>query len=153
FPRPSGSTLMSKNSRRRRQPQLPSSASNTRPPRGSTPPSPPQSERMSLFDGLQQLSSVAAPLLVASRVCTQWREGKCDLWCGERWVDPSNSSWDPLRMDGWTDANGQPQFRIRNGVVPNMTIGDLPMDNDLSYRPWEISTAAVAALQKELSSN
>jgi hypothetical protein len=56
-------------------------------------------------------------------------------------------------MDGWTDADGQPQFRIRNGVDTSMTIGDRPMDIDLSYRPWEISTAAVAALQKELSSD
>src|SRR5262249_57839103 len=110
-----GPTAVVKISGRGRQPQLPPSAPTTRPPRGSTPPSPPQSGRMSLFDGLRQLSSVAAPPLVASRVCTRWREGKCDLWCAERWVDPSNPSWDPLRMDGWTDAGGRPQFRIRKG--------------------------------------
>jgi hypothetical protein len=34
-----------------------------------------------------------------------------------------------------------------------MTIGDQPMVNDLSYRPWEVSAAGIAALKKELSSN
>jgi hypothetical protein len=57
----------------------------------------------------------------------------------------------PSEIDGWTDADGRPQLRIRNGVDPNITIGiDWPLD--LSYRPWEIAVAAVAALMKELSS-
>src|SRR5262249_40555665 len=42
---------------------------------------------------------------------------------------------------------------IRNGVDTSMTIGDRPMVIDLSYRPWEVSAAGIAALRKELSSN
>jgi len=56
-------------------------------------------------------------------------------------------------MDALTDADGRPQLRIRNGVDTSMTIGDRPMVNDLSYRPWEVSAAAIAALRKELSPN
>ena len=55
-------------------------------------------------------------------------------------------------MDALTDADGRPQLRIRNGEDTSMTIGDRPMVNDLSYRPWEVSAAAIAALLKELSS-
>jgi hypothetical protein len=33
-----------------------------------------------------------------------------------------------------------------------MTLGDRPMVKDLSYRPWEVSTASIAALRAKLSS-
>src|SRR6516165_7049704 len=158
FPPPKWTHAMGKNSRRRRRPQLPPSASNTHPSPSRQLPRSPQSERISFDEGFQQLLSDYRPHPAARELYKAWLDGDCAIWCDGTLLEPHLFQLS-LSVDVWTDDDGCERLKLwaATDMVGNgdhqACVGGYEraraMEADQSARKWQVSAAGITALLKE----